>query len=37
MNNNLEEEIIKEEYRLGKEYYEVLIEKAKEETTEEYK
>ena len=32
-----EEEIIEEEYRLGKEYYEELIEKAKEETNEKYK
>ena len=36
-NKSPQDEMLEEEYRLGKEYYKELIEKAKEETKEKYK
>lgn len=36
-NKNIEKEILKEEYQLGKEYYDKILRKAKEEHEQEFK
>lgn len=36
-NNKLEKEILEEEYILGKDYYDKILEKAKEDKTKKYK